>query len=39
VRILDVRLYRYKPLDLDSYQRLAEEIIAICNEHPLKDGA
>lgn len=33
VRNLGVQLYRNKPNELSGFQKLAEEIIAVCNEH------
>lgn len=36
IRSLGVRLYLNKPNDLQGYAALAEDIVAICNEHVLK---
>ncbi len=36
IRGLGVRLYRTKPIYLNGYKKLAEDIILVCNEHVLK---
>jgi CheY-like chemotaxis protein len=39
IRSLGVDLYRNKPRELDGLKELAQEILRICNEEPLKIAA